>query len=226
MGYRRVPFAVGEWYHCFTRGIDKRTTFESEDDVKRFLQLLYLANDIEAIDRNNFSYASHVDVLQKPRTRSIVSVGAYCAMGNHYHLLLHEIEEGGISKYMQKVGTGYAMYFNEKNNRIGNLFVKPFRSKHIDSDVYLRRVVQYIHLNPAEIFEKGWKRGDVVDTVALKQKLSAYPFSSLPDYLGAKRVERGILDPRAMNMLRSGMPSLGATLEEMSTYYQELHDAF
>lgn len=226
MAHRRVPFAVGEWYHCFTRGIDKRTTFESEDDARRFLQLLYLANDVRPIRRDNFYTTSHQEILLRVRTRPIVSVGAYCQMGNHYHLLLQEIIEGGISAYMQKIGTGYTMYFNEKHDRIGSLFVKPFRSKHIDSDAYLRRVVQYIHLNPAEIFEHGWKRGDAPDNASLRQKLSAYPFSSLPDYLGIKRVERGILDERAMVLLRSGMPDISVLLEEMSEYYQELQDSF
>ncbi len=188
--------------------------------------MLYLANNTETIERNHFSHMIHIDILKRSRTHPIVSVGAYCLMGNHYHLLLQEIEEGGITRYMRKVGTGYAMYFNEKNDRVGNLFVKPFRSKHIDNDSYLRRVVQYIHLNPAELFEHGWKRGDVLDKVVLKQKLSAYPFSSLPDYLGTKRVEKGILDVQTMSTLHAGMPDLGATLNDMVEYYREIQDAF
>ena len=152
MGYRRVPFAVDEWYHCFTRGIDKRTTFEDEDDAARFTELLCLANDTKPIERSNFAHTSHQAILEIPRHQTIVSIGAYYLMGNHYHLLLQEKSEGGISKFMQKVGTGYTMYFNEKNDRIGSLFVGPFRSKHIAQDAYLRRVTQYIHLNPAELF--------------------------------------------------------------------------
>ncbi|MBI4093662.1 transposase [Candidatus Kaiserbacteria bacterium] len=226
MGYRRVPFAEGEFYHCFNRGIDKRDTFASEHDCLRFIQLLYLANDESPIKRENFYHMKHAEILTIQRQAPIVSVVAYCLMKNHYHLLLHEIIEGGIIKFMQKVGTGYAMYFNEKYDRIGNLFIKPFRSKHIDSDEYLRRVVQYIHLNPAELYEHEWKTGKVKNIARLEDELIKYPFSSLPDYVGKKRDELYILDARTMTPLRSNRLSLRSILREAAEYYADLEHEF
>ena len=80
---------------------------------------------------------------------------AYCLMPNHFHLLLQDAlpAGGGISKFMQKVGTAYTMYFNASRERAGNLFVKPFRSKHVSDDRYFKRVAQYIHFNPIELME-------------------------------------------------------------------------
>jgi len=227
MGYRRVPFGVGEWYDCFTRGIDKRTTFESEPDYRRFVELLYLANDTNLIDRASFYHLSHEQILTRPRNIPIVAIGGYCLMGNHYHLLLHEIIEGGISQFMQKLGTGYSGYFNTKRARIGNLFVKPFRSKHIADESYLRHVLQYIHLNPAELIEPRWKSGKVRSISKLQERLHAYPFSSLPDYLGiSSRIHKSILDPQAFALLRDGMPPLSSTLQDAQKYYAELEKGF
>lgn len=226
MGYRRTPFAFDEWYHCFNRGIDKRTVFESEDDSRRFIQLLYLANDTAPIRRENFYHLPHDRILQLPRERTIVAIGAYCLMGNHFHLLVREISDGGITRFMQKVGTGYAMYFNEKHDRIGNLFVKPFRSKHIGDDDYLRRVTQYIHLNPAERFESAWKDGKVNNMQILEKDLRTYSFSSLPDYFGTGRCERRILDEKAINLIAEGLPTLSVMLAEARSYYEQIEREF
>ncbi|MEK7601655.1 MAG: transposase [Patescibacteria group bacterium] len=227
MGYRRVPFACEEWYHCYSRGIDKRVVFEDDADAQRFVELLYLANDNKPIQRENFYHLKHSDILRMPRNHQIVSIGAYSLMKNHYHLLIQEIEEGGITKFMQKVGTGYSMYFNKRHNRVGNVFVKPFRSKHVSTDRYLYRVAQYIHLNAAEIFEKGWKHGRVSNIAALQQKLTQYPFSSFPDYASdSLRPERSILDESARTILADRLPELSAVLIEMRDYYLDLEREF
>ena len=160
MGYRRVPFQSDEWFHCYNRGIDRRTVFESENDSNRFLKLLYLANSRENVRLDDLS--DDIDtIVGRPRADSLVSIGAYCLMPNHYHLLLKEISGSGISRFMQKLGTAYTMYFNIRHGRTGNLFIKPFRSRHVGEDRYFQRVVNYIHLNPAELFESGWKKGSV-----------------------------------------------------------------
>lgn len=226
MGYRRTPFAVGEWYHCYTRGIDKRTVFESEDDANRFQQLIYLANDSAPIHRDNFKHKAHGEIFLLPKQAPIVCIGAYALMRNHYHLLLQEITDGGISKFMQKLGTGYSMYFNERHDRIGNVFVKPFRSKHIHDDAYLRKVTQYIHLNAAENFEALWKRGAVRDLTALQRKLEAYPYSSLPEYVGKKRAQGTVIGTSAHQLLSSGMPTFSRVLSDMHGYYSDLQSEF
>ena len=79
------------------------------------------------------------------------------------------------------------MYFNIKNEQGGNLFVKPFRSKHIADDEYMQHVVQYIHLNPLEIFEPNWKSGLKSISASLEKKLREYPYSSLASYDNEKK---------------------------------------
>jgi putative transposase len=223
MAYRRVPFVPGEWYHCFTRGVDKRVVFETEQDFRRFTELLYLANSTDTIDRGRIQHLQHDEIFAVPRGEAFVRIGAYCLMGNHPHLLLQENKEGGVSKFMHKILTGYTMYFNIKRKRVGNLFITPFRSKHIDKDVYLKRVVQYIHLNPAEIFEPQWKQGELKNFAFLERKLLAYPYSSAQDYFlkSPQRPEVAILDSEARDLLKEA-PSFQNILVETQEYYKQI----
>ena len=131
--------------------------------------------------------------MTRQRKGVLVSIGAYCLMPNHFHLLLKEVVEGGIIRFMQKLGTAYAMYFNTKNERSGNLFLKPFRSRHVGDDRYFQRVVDYIHCNPAERFEPGWKRGTVRNMNRLERQLRDYRYSSFPDYARERRAIAAIL---------------------------------
>lgn len=218
----RAPFEIGEWYHCYTRGVDKRRTFQSEGDYRRFLQALYLCNTESSIHRDNLRDSSHENIFKRLREKPLVAVAGYCIMPNHYHLLLQETKEGGIAKFMQKVGTSYAMYFNIRYKRIGNLFVKPFRSKHIEDDSYLHRVIQYLHLNPAELFEKDWKQGNVKNIIRLTEKIEGYWYSSLPDYIGRSRAEHAILDDETLSVLGSDMPKLQTLVSEAAEYYNDL----
>ena len=218
----RAPFAPDEWYHCYSRGVDKRRTFCSTSDYRRFIQNLYFANSDKSIHRSDFQKATHEHILQIPRGKPLVAIGAYCLMPNHFHLLLKEATEGGISQFMRAVGTAYAMYFNIKNERIGNLFVKPFRSRHIGDDRYLRKVAQYIHLNPIEIFEPGWKEGRVERMSSVKKRLKNYPYSSLPEYVHAKRPERVLLDEEAFDLIADGLPDLSEIIADAADYYAEL----
>ena len=174
-------FAPNEWYHCYSRGIDKRTVFENVSDYQRFISLLYLTNTIEPLHRSNLGNLNHDDIFTIPREEPLVSIGAYALMPNHFHLLLYEKNDSGISTFMQKLGTAYTMYFNIKNERSGGLFTKPFRALHVPDDRYFQHVVDYIHLNPLELFDHNWKDGKAHDTHYLRAKLEAYPFSSLPD---------------------------------------------
>ncbi len=104
--------------------------------------------------------------------------------------------------------------------------VKPFRSKHIDDDRYLRRVIQYVHFNPAEVFEPGWKKGEIRNVKELERRLLGYTFSSLPDYFGNKRPERYILDQEAYDLLRDGLPKFRDVLKEAVAYHDDIESEF
>jgi putative transposase len=82
-----------------------------------------------------------------------------------------QVKDGGITKFMRKLGTGYTMYFNEKNKRTGVLFQGKFKAILIDNDEYLAHLSRYIHINPLEISNSN---------------LNNYRWSSYLDYIGIK----------------------------------------
>ena len=59
-------------------------------------------------------------------------------MPNHFHILITQMEEKGVSKFMQKLSTAYSMYYNKKYKRTGGLFEGKFKSEHLNKDRYLK----------------------------------------------------------------------------------------
>ncbi len=223
MSLRPTPFAREEWYHCYNRGVEKRKTFLTNSDYQRFMHLLYLSNSDVSVHRSNLLSKSSHEIYGTKRGRQLVAIGAYALMPNHFHLQLKEIAEGGISAFMQKLGTAYSMYFNIKNEHTGGIFVKPFRSKHIDNDEYLNYLTQYIHLNPAELFEPEWKKGQMKNLIILEEKLKHYQYSSFIDYSSSSaRPECAILDSEAMELLGRDIPPLKKVLTDAAEYYSDL----
>ncbi len=230
MGYRQDSFAPDEWYHCYTRSVERssnaRNVFAEDADCERFLEAFHLANSATPIRRSDLYKPKHLDILSMPRENPLVVLGAYNILPTHFHLLLKELVEGGISKIMQTVGTSFSMYYNLKYKHIGNVFVKPFRSKYIENDRYFKHVVNYIHLNSAEIYEPGWKEGRINNLVNLERSLLSYRFSSLPDYQGIKRPQRSLLDVETMSLIANTDQSLLEIIKETSDFYKEYEEDF
>ena len=216
---RRMHFEIEEWYHCFNRGVDKRDVFENENDANRFLMLLYLANSNMSVDFFNIKRPRLGDIIQEERGNPIVAIGAYCLMPNHYHLLLKEIVEGGITSFMRKIGTAYTMYFNARNDRVGHLFTGPFRSRHVTGALYFQKMIQYIHCNPAELYEPTWKSGVVRNILQLEKKLIKYPYSSLESF-ARHETKNSIISPDVFSV--ADRRSVGRMLTDAREYYADL----
>lgn len=221
---RKTQFAIGEWYHCYSRGVEKRITFEDKYDYRRFLEQLYLANTRVPLRRDDIGTRDFEEILRLPRDWPLVAIGAFCLMPNHFHLILEETVEGGITAFMQKLGTAYTMYFNGRYERIGNLFVKPFRSRHVDTDRYLQHLINYLHCNPAELYEPKWKTGDVKNLPALIKKLIEYPYSSFDAFEHKKTPTRAILDETVFGVARRTPAK--QMIREAREYYLENLELF
>ncbi|MCK9351219.1 MAG: transposase [Candidatus Paceibacterota bacterium] len=193
---RHFAFAPDEYYHVYNRGTERRVIFEDDHDYKRFLVLLYLSNGTAAIDLNEYfsqEGRSFLELFRANRGSQIVDVGSYCLMPNHFHLLLREKVDGGVSTFMKKLGTAYSTYFNKKNTRVGPLFQGRFKAQHVDIDNYLKYLFSYIHLNPVKLIDPKWKEKGIFDMKKTKEYLNEYPYSSYQNFLGRKQIEKVIL---------------------------------
>ena len=178
MSKRKIAFSEGEFYHVYNRGNSKQVIFHTDEDHNRFIRLMYYANSnvafkIEYLKRSDFS----VD-----RGNELVAIGAYCLMPNHFHVLCTPLVEGGLSKFMQKLTTGYSMYFNNKYERTGTLFEGKFKARWVDSDQYMKYLYAYIHLNPVKLIDPTWKEEGIKDSKNAFDFALAYKYSSLKDY--------------------------------------------
>ncbi len=133
------------------------------------------------------------DVFLFERGDQLVSIGAYCLMPNHFHLLVREIKENGITIFMKKLLTAYSMYFNIKHKRTGGLFQGVFKSRFVDRDEYLKYLFSYIHLNPIKLIQPNWKENGINNLSVAKAFLQDYKYSSYLDYLDTSRPQKSIL---------------------------------
>ena len=153
---RKVIFATGELYHIYNRGTDKRSIVQDYHDADRFMQSLTEFNALEPIGSiYEHSFRKHqlggstskCDLELEKASDGLVHIIAYCLNPNHFHLILEQASERGIEKFMQRLGTGYTMYFNNKHERSGALFQGKFKAVHIESNAQLLHLSVYVNLN-------------------------------------------------------------------------------
>jgi putative transposase len=196
MSIRKINFVEGEYYHIYNRGNSKQEIFHDDEDYSRFVTLLYTCNSESNFRMFLVTRTNELDPFLWERQGQLVAIGAYVLMPNHFHILITEKTEGGISKFMQKLSTAYVMYYNKKYNRTGGLFEGKFKSQHLDTDKYLKYIFSYIHLNPIKLIQKDWKEKGIKNKKEAFEYLNKYKFSSYLDYVGIERKQNAILDKK------------------------------
>jgi len=182
---------TGEIFHVLNRGVDNREIFLEEEDYFRFIHNLFEFNDPSPVF--NLSYylnrLQSIDFvnqyIKKPR-KLIVEILAFCLMPNHFHLLLRQREEGGLTKFMRKIGVGYANYFNQKYQRSGALFQGRFKLILVKEETHFIHLPYYIHFNPLDLKMPDWREGEIENYQNAIKFLESYRWSSHLDYLSKK----------------------------------------
>ena len=140
-----IPLEPEGYYHVYNHAVGKENLFSKEDNYYFFLH----------------KYLWHIN--------SIADTYAYCLMPNHFHIALsikseNEIVkvqelssfnaskelsvENFISKQFSNLFSSYTQAYNKQQNRRGTLFMKPFKRKRIRDEVYMKKLIHYIHYNP------------------------------------------------------------------------------
>lgn len=166
MPSRISPLVTGQIYHIYNRGTEKRSTFESRRDQQRFLKTLLYYH--LAGPKPKFSHFKRFPNTSLDPSKKIVDILAYCLMPNHFHLLLKQLKDEGVTEFLGKLTNSYTKYYNTKHNRVGPLFQGEFKSVLVDHDEQLIHVSRYIHLNPLSSF--------------LVKNLDEYEWSSYLEY--------------------------------------------
>ena len=187
---RKIKFSLGEYYHIYNRGVEKRKIFLEKNDYTRFTKMLRLANGEKPVV---FRLVQGMPLDKVDVGERVTAIGAYVLMPNHFHILARETKENGLSSFMEKLTTSYSMYFNKKYERVGSLFQGRFKAEHIDSDEYLKYLLSYTHLNPIKLYQPSWKEEGLYDSKQAEKFLNQYQYSSYLDYVEKYRTEKVIL---------------------------------
>lgn len=173
---RKIAFVNTYYYHVFNRGIDKRVTFSNKREYRRALETLrfYQYSDLSV----RFSWYLKLSGEEKTVFMSKaqdnpkqVSVLAYCFMPNHFHFLVRQEMESGISRFVANFSNSYTKYFNARHKRVGPLFQGLFKAVFVEDDSQLLHLSRYIHLNP------------FVSSIVKLDELEEYEWSSYPSYI-------------------------------------------
>lgn len=105
-------------------------------------------------------------------------------MPNHFHFLIKQARENGISIFLSDIQNSYTKYFNIKSQRIGNLLQGPFKFKEITDEGSVLQVSRYIHLNPI-MSSKANPNGSL-------KKPEDYPYGSYREWLNPNK--SGLVD--------------------------------
>lgn len=200
----RPELANGEIYHIYNRGTDGRKVFLEDADYFRFIHDLFeFNNDGPIINLNrrfskeNKSAAIGNPSVNRKKRKLLVDILIFCLIPNHFHLMVRQRIENGISKFMQKLGTGYTNYFNTKFERKGVLFQGKYKVKLVATDEHFMYLPHYIHLNPLDLVGIKWREGSVENPKEAVKFLESYRWSSYQDYIGKKNfpsvTQRGFL---------------------------------
>lgn len=185
MSGRKVIFANNEHYHIYNRGIARQPVFSDKRDYARLLMTLsfyrFLSPPVKLSRLLQLPQNQRGTILDEINTKGekLVDIISFSFMPNHFHLLLKQKVDKGISIFLSKSTNSYTRFFNLRHKRVGDLFQGVFKAVHIETDEQLIHLSRYIHLNP------------VVSFIIKESELTSYPWSSLPDYLSgsSKMVE-------------------------------------
>lgn len=212
---RKTPLITGEIYHVYNRGIDKRVTFTDQNEYARFFQTLkFYLYDNPPVSLSRFlriGQGKRNEFLETPWGNKYISLFAYCIMPNHFHLLVRQEVDSGVSKFISQLLNSYTRYFNTKHSRVGQLFLDQFKNVLVDGEAQFLHLSRYIHLNP---YSSG--------TVKTLGDLEKYEWSSLVEYIGSG--EESICDKETVMFHFSSKIKYKEFIFDRAQYQKELEE--
>lgn len=215
MPYRKTPLVTGQYYHVYNRGVNKQPIFYNASDYERATQSVRYYQFTKQPIR--YSYLKRLQFYERKqvltdlyKSDKEVEIISYVFMPNHYHFLLLQLQDDGISHFLLEWQNSFARYINIKHKRSGPLFQGNFKAVRIEDDQQLVHVCRYHHLNPLTSY--------VVKTF---ENLVEYPWSSFPEYLGLTL--DGFCSKEIILSRFSGTEDYKKFVSDQVGYQRELH---
>lgn len=185
-----------ELWHALNHSIEGRDLYLDAQDYARFVHDLYEFNDSNPADNHwrHFDPSGMKGFVNPSfgNTRKLlVDIHGWVLMKDHYHLLLSERIDGGISLFLRKVNVGYANYVNERYERKGTLFQSRTKKILVESQSHFLYILHYLHFNPLDYLpgSEKWRlrsKSGIRNVADALKYLDSYRWSSYLDYIGKK----------------------------------------
>ena len=214
-----------ELWHVLNHGVEGRDLFLDSQDYARFVHDLYEFND--SIPAGNayrlFDTSAVMDIVNpsfRMTREMLVDIHGWTLMKDHYHLLLSERVENGISLFLRKLNVGYANYVNQRYERKGTLYRGRTKKILIGNEAHFLYILHYLHLNPLDYLQGAdrWRlrsKSGIRNVDDALEYLGSYRWSSYLDYIGMKNFPSILTTSLFKN-------ALGDYRESLNEY---LHDA-
>jgi putative transposase len=185
-----------ELWHALNHSIEGRNLFLDSQDYARFVHNLYEFNDTAPAGNvyrlfDPSGMRDFVGPSFKNERKLLVQIHGWVLMKDHFHLLLSELVEGGITMFLRKVNVGYAKYVNERYGRKGTLYQGRTKKILIDREAHFLYILHYLHLNPLDYLQgsEKWRlrsKSSIRNAEDALRYLDTYRWSSYLDYSGKK----------------------------------------
>jgi REP element-mobilizing transposase RayT len=160
------PNTNGAFYHMYNRGVNKAIIFHDALDFSYFQRLLQFYLSPSRQEAQSL-FHSRPWRHQDNDLSTCVQLVSYCFMTNHFHLMLRQLTDDGVSMLMKRLSASYARYFNARYERTGHVFESSCKGRIIIDDDDFISTNAYIHRNAK----------------AIMTEYQHYPFSNLRDIL-------------------------------------------
>jgi len=173
---RKPRIDIPGYYHIVNRGVEQRVVFEEEYDYRYFIKTLC-------------EFKEHFGV----------TLHNYCLMTNHYHLLI-QTSKPNLSKFMRRLNSAYAIYFNKKYKRSGHLWQGRFKSWYVTDAGYLYILMRYIEQNPV--------------SAKIVKSMEDYPYCSYRYFVDQKNLPECLKDAWIVQNHKDDIESIRAVMED------------
>ncbi|MFH0739959.1 MAG: transposase [bacterium] len=232
MPERKSIFLNDEIYHITARRIGEDLLFKDVKDYYRGIFSIFELNNLNYVEirkrraeraqwKKKSSGSPTSATLEPDKRDKLVEILAFSFMPNHIHLLLKQIKDDGISKFMQKCCGGYARYFKEKYKELnkGYFFQNRFHATHIEDDNQLKTAFVYVHTNPIALIEPGWKENGIINPEKAIDFLENYKWSSYQDYIGKENFS-SVTQREFLSEAMEGVKGCRGSVEDWIKYKQ------
>jgi len=212
---RKEELATGEIYHIYNRSIAEFRIFQNAEMSARMQQAFgfFQFEGMPArfsifkasLKVGQYGFESCMNSASDGKEKN-VQIICYCIMPTHFHLILRQQKDGGISTFLGNLQNSYARYFNLKYKRKGPLWESRFKNILIQTDEQLIHLTRYIHLNPV--------------TANLVERPQDWRFSSYNEYLQQAKRQECICE--FQDLLRIEPDEYAKFVENRISYQREL----